>query len=89
MVEINGSNEDMVIFNTTQSQSLPLGFLEDLVNLNNRSCEMFQFTVQARNDAGMGPVSESIIDTIPICKTDWGRGIRAVIISLTDELLFM
>ena len=69
MVVINGSEEDVVIFNTTQSQSLPLGFLEELVNLNNRSCEMFQFTIQAVNDAGNGTVSEPIIHTVPICET--------------------
>ena len=70
VIVINGSDIDdvMLISNTTTFESLPLGFLEDLLIINRRRCEMFEFTVQAVNEAGSGPVSKSIIDTVPICK---------------------
>lgn len=68
MVVINGSDIDnsKVLSNAT---TFPLGFLEEQQSINRRHCEVFEFSVQAVNDAGSGPVSKPIIDTVPICKT--------------------
>lgn len=67
MVTINGSESDTVYENTTSSPTLPLGFLEDEV-ADLEGCKRFKFTVQATNDAGSGPISEPVVDTIPLCK---------------------
>ena len=65
MVTINSSESGLVVSESISSSSmLPLGFLENQTG----HCEMFEFAVQATNDAGPGPISEPIVDTIPLCK---------------------
>ena len=68
MVTINSSESGVAVYeNTTSSPTLPLGFLEDEV-ADRGGCKMFEFAVQATNDAGRGPMSEPVVETIPLCK---------------------
>ena len=58
----------VVLENTTSSLNFSLQEIEQEIRYTNQSCEIFEFTVKATNEAGTGPLSTAIMDTIPICK---------------------
>ena len=59
----------LVLENTTDRLEFSLQEIEQQIRNTNQSCEMFEFSVKATNEAGTGPLSMSVEDTIPICKT--------------------
>ena len=60
----------VVMENTTFDLELSLRSFEEQVIAAGGECEMYHFTVQASNDAGLGSPSDPIMDTIPACRAN-------------------
>ena len=69
-VAVNSTDASSTSMNITTITSFSLRALEDQVRKDNPTgvCVMFEFAVSGRNDAGRG-WPNTIIDTIPICKS--------------------
>ena len=65
---VQSEDGTVVLENTTSSLVFSLISLEQEILVTRGSCEMFEFTVKARDEAGTGPLSMPIVSTIPICK---------------------
>ena len=69
-VSINTTEGVAVSENYTANQFLSLGFIERQARSTGRRCELYSITVEATNEDGTGPPSESIVTTIPTCKNN-------------------